>query len=245
MITNEQMYILAKVLTLPPGLKGQKITADQQKYWLETKAKFELIYQLLECYFNGQPYQEILINLDKPEQDFYSAKLDYFLSFYDLVQSSWLFLEDAAMLEGRNFYDSPGELFARFLEDKAKAQIHICTLGRYEVSPRKRNEMIRLRRKSEAGDVKKISLDNLDKWIRKIANLGFSEFANLEEFCLAIASQQKEKYIKTKLANYLKARKNVEDVTIRINRTKQAYAWQNGYKLESRKAGGTYKPANS
>jgi hypothetical protein len=238
---QDRLLILNKLLDVPPKQCSVILTNDQQNHWLETKSVFMIFHQLFTDYFSGNPIN--LQILPKESRDFFSNEFNHFLSFYNLLQWGWNYLKEVETTLDINFHNTPGQCFAIYLESIANAQIHQCFIARIDFSPRKKADLLRvIKRVLDNKDKRKNDIPRLKEYLKCCQNQGFFEFSLLSDVVIQVLSEVDDAQTQDKLKQYEYAKLKAAEAEVRYHRKKStlAYAWENGYILDSQKAGGTY-----
>lgn len=237
-----EKVILDVLWELPPKELIANPTFDQKTHLEEIEEKFKVLHSFFNAYFSGEPIPIELLEKGN-DRDFYHAKFDYFLALYELIQCGWKYLEKSSKI----LFETPGDCFIQILKNHAEAQVHKCTLGRYDERPRYLNDMRRLEHKIEKGTLKegqpgKRQKEKYERHIKNLVNLGFYKFAELEILCVSICKKNSKgnKWLKKKFEKYSTESQTVKEVSKRIDRNRNAYAWQKREKLHSVREGGSY-----
>lgn len=237
----DEEKILDILLELPPKNIVINPTPDQENFLKDTELNFKVLFIFFKHYFSEQPIP--IEELQGDYRDFIAAKFDQLLALYELIQCGWKYLDESPKIP----FENPGDCFIQILKNAALAQVHKCTLGRFDERPRYLNKIRRLEDKIEKGKLKQGKPGEYQKreyeiHIVRLINFGFEKFAELEALCVSICKRNAKdnKWLQKKLKRYSIESKELKKIIKRIDRNRNAYAWQKGKKLHSVREGGSY-----
>jgi len=266
---SEAKAVLLAFNNLPPDYWLPYLSQDQLDHWHSEKNKFQLLHQELKAYFSGNA--NVLSSLDlSPESRNLIARLrDYYLALYALLREGWEVIKQSTKDSGGYFkFENPGQLLITIIENDANASIYQSCVPS-EFQPRKRYELYRtsnsiskaladgvpitkiettkdrpLKPNKRRRNTNKTILDCYREDVMRDEG-EMMQFADLELHCLRICREPKNlnetESLKHKLADYDREAERLNKLQQQGFRQGKAYAWRNGKKLQSRKAGGTYE----
>lgn len=100
-------------------------TPDQKFHWLEIKQAYGFLHEALKDYFEGRAANHG--HLNKKERELYAAFRDYYLTYYNVIQWGWCYIEEYAVKHDSVVPDrNPGEALLRTIEDEATFAFSAC-----------------------------------------------------------------------------------------------------------------------
>ncbi len=210
--TKVVQELLCKRDKIPPKfLKRHYLSPDGQNIWDAVEFEYSRFHSELMAYFQGLPSQ--LEDLDGRWRDYLEAKKHWFLALYELVRTSWKYL-DVCHIGKNGKRLTPGILTAEILESESKGKLLPAIAGRAEVAPRRNYELnSKIAKAAHRGDRASNQLykDSKRNWGE------FYKHASLEvavlSHCRFAANQ--DKYVKSVLENYDLAVRKMDAVIVK------------------------------
>jgi hypothetical protein len=244
-----QALILKTLEDLPPkSWLGEHLTEDQMIYWSDLMMVNVKLCILFEDYFKGQDTRAR--NWDKKALKLLELQRDYYLSFYQMLQTGWEYISQGTKSWGAPALRSAGETVVKAMEIDCAAAFATC----FNYSPFRKAESYNLYREEKKiqqllGSKQKLSQseeNKIKRFITRLRNLRkpFEQAFFFEEFLIMVCADAalNDPEFRLIFENFRYQAELRHLALMRRLPETQGFAWDGkGNKLQSTKAGGVYK----
>lgn len=258
-LTKTEKYLITVVGKSPPIHQIEqslfyKLTPDQLEYYQNERAYWYLVSIGLEGYFSGKgsylSIEKVLDkDLDKEDWKLLLAEFDKWVSFYSMMDCGWKNIR--SYFSKMNIplrFKNPGEAFEVIQSCESILYFSNCLLPHYVYSPGKAHREYKNYKKifNKINSKKTLTkseqelIDKLDKEIQLHPYKIFIYGAAFQDYFANLLSKSKDKRIKEKSKDYLKADGELERVKLSRNHPsirKNGFAFAKGNKKIGMKGG--------
>lgn len=249
--SETQALILKTLEDLPPkSWLGEHLTRDQMIYWSDLMMVNTKLYILFEDYFNGKENSARTKIWEKKTRKLMEVERDYYLSFYQMLQIGWEYIEPATTGWNYPALMSAGEAVVKAIYIDCSVSFSTCftyfTFPKSEVYNLYREEKKIRQLLNEKQKLSTKEENNVNQFITKLRHRWkpFEQSFLFEKFLTLVCADaaKNDPELRLALINFCdQAQLRHETLMRRVPET-QGFAWDGkGHKLSSTKAGGVYK----